>query len=36
MYNQEKPHLSLGGLTPDQFERNQILTKTNFKTVNSI
>lgn len=36
MYNQEKPHQSLGGLTPDHFERNQILTKTNLKTVNSI
>lgn len=36
MYNQEKPHQSLEGLTPNQFERNQILTKTNSKAVNSI
>ncbi|WP_425393756.1 integrase core domain-containing protein [Algoriphagus terrigena] len=31
MYNQQKPHQSPGGLTPDQFERNKNLTKTNFK-----
>lgn len=36
MYNQEKPHQSLGGISPDQFEQNQLLLNNKAKTVNSI
>lgn len=36
MYNQEKPHQSLGGITPNQFELIQIQNKQHPKTVNYI
>lgn len=36
MYNQEKPHLSLNGNTPEQFELQYLSNNYTSKTVNSI